>query len=48
MSWLYHGRNGKQCYYEPNCMVCYARLFFSLLRMWKKYRKAVSKKGVEP
>lgn len=36
--WLYHGKNRKQCYHEPGCIVCVIRFFFALLRLWKDDR----------
>jgi hypothetical protein len=32
-SWIYHGKNKKQCYYKPQCLVCYVKLFFYLLKL---------------
>ena len=32
-SWIYHGKNKKQCYHEPHCLVCYIKLFFAILRI---------------
>lgn len=32
LSWLYHGRDEKQCFYEPCCLVCFVRLGFFILR----------------
>jgi len=32
-SWVYHGKNKKQCYYRPQCLVCYVKLFFELLKL---------------
>jgi len=30
-SWVYHGKNRRQCYYRPNCLVCYAKLVLKLV-----------------
>lgn len=27
-SWIYHGDNIKQCYYEPDCVVCWIKLLY--------------------
>jgi len=32
-SWIYHGKNKKQYYYRPECLVCYVKLFFKLLKL---------------
>lgn len=39
MSWIYHGKNVKQCYYEPSCLVCFIKATFKLLIMRTKVRK---------
>ncbi|RLI22905.1 hypothetical protein DRO45_00030 [Candidatus Bathyarchaeota archaeon] len=30
-SWVYHGKNRRQCYYRPNCLVCYVKLVLKLV-----------------
>lgn len=32
-SWLYHGKNRKQCYYEPACVVCFIRAFLRIIQI---------------
>jgi hypothetical protein len=39
MEWIYHGRNRRRCWYEPNYLVCYVQLFFSVLRIWWRERR---------
>ena len=33
LSWLYHGRNQKQCYYEPCCLICMLAKLLELLKL---------------
>ena len=42
-NWIYHGRNRKQCYYQPNCLVCKIRFLLKVLMLytrfqWEKWR----------
>lgn len=40
MSWIYHSRDRKQCYYRQSCTVCYTHLFFTILKLsWRLNRK---------
>jgi len=33
LNWIYHGKNRKQCYYEPNCLVCMIRTLFVIIKI---------------
>jgi hypothetical protein len=36
VTWIYHGHDEKRCYYHPDCMVCFLRTIFSLIRLRKQ------------
>ena len=42
-NWIYHGKNRKQCYYEPNCLVCYTKLTLKLIKQSVELKKANKK-----
>jgi hypothetical protein len=39
MSWIYHGRDNHQCYYEASCLVCFVRLFFWILFLGHRIKR---------
>jgi len=38
-NWIYHGKDKKQCYNEPRCLVCLAKAFFEIIIAVQKYGK---------
>lgn len=30
-SWIYHGKNEKQCYGDANCLFCFVRLLYYMV-----------------
>ncbi|RLG44115.1 MAG: hypothetical protein DRN81_05255 [Thermoproteota archaeon] len=40
-NFLYHGKDRKQCYYEPNCVVCVVKSVFQILRITSSYYRTV-------
>jgi len=44
-NWLYHGKDKKQCYNEPSCLVCVVKTVISLLRITNSYKSALKNKN---
>lgn len=38
MSRVYHGRNLKQCYYRPECLVCLLRSLVQVIKLRRRLR----------
>ena len=37
--WIYHGKDRKQRYYEPHCLVCYVWLLLRIIQIMGDKRK---------
>lgn len=44
LSWFWHGKNVRQCWYEPSCFTCYVKTIFVIFRVAWRIRK---EKGVQ-
>lgn len=41
MSWVFHGRDIRQCWSEPSCLVCFIRAVFELIGARKRVYQRV-------
>jgi hypothetical protein len=48
VSWAYHGKARKRCYYSSNCGICFIRNVFSILTSARRRRQRRAATVPEP